>query len=191
MALGEQFPSVLEAAQAGAEWAMAALYKDLQPSVLVYLRTKEPFEAEDVASEVWLDIAAGLRRFEGDEDAFRRWVFTIARRRLIDLRRQAGRRHTTTMSPETLARREPSGDTEAVVIAAMEAEEAMSMIVSLPPDQAEVVLLRLVAGFSAAEIATIMGKRPGTIRVLQHRALARLAKELARRAVTDRPPIPM
>src|SRR6266511_5794041 len=60
----------------------------------------------------------------------------------------------------------------------------ISRIATLPPDQAEVVLLRILGGLSVREVAVITGKRPGTVRVLQHRALRRLAREVRREAVT-------
>src|ERR1043166_1501506 len=94
MAPEARFDSTLSAAQSGAEWALGSLYRRLQPTLLRYLRAQEPGEAEDLASEVWLDIAHGIGRFKGDEPAFRRWAFTIARRRLIDFRRSRARRRT-------------------------------------------------------------------------------------------------
>jgi RNA polymerase sigma-70 factor (ECF subfamily) len=49
----------------------------------------------------------------------------------------------------------------------------------LPPDQAEVVLLRVVAGLSVGEVAAVLGRKPAAVSVLQHRALRRLADRLA------------
>jgi RNA polymerase sigma-70 factor (ECF subfamily) len=49
------------------------------------------------------------------------------------------------------------------------------LVAELPPDQAEVVALRVVGGLEVAEVAKIVGKRPGTVRVLAHRGLRRLA----------------
>jgi RNA polymerase sigma-70 factor (ECF subfamily) len=185
MSLGENFSSVLEAARIGAQWAVSKLYEDLQPRVLGYLRSREPNEAEDLASEAWIDVAQGLSRFQGDEADFRRFVFTIARRRLIDHRRRVSTRRTDPVPAELLTDLPTSRDVESDVFANMSAEEAVATITSsLPADQAEVVLLRVLGGFSASEVAEIMGKRPGTVRVLQHRALARLAEAIAQDAVT-------
>jgi len=184
MSVGLQFESVLIAAQTGAEWAVAVLYRELHPAVLRYLHGQEPREAEDIESETWLDVARGLTRFRGQEADFRRWVFAIARRRLIDFRRQAGRRRTEPAPTDAIAERMPPGDAEAEAMEGMSTQDALAWIAGLPHDQAEVLLLRVVAGFSAQEVATIMGKRPGTVRVLQHRALARLAKDLTREPVT-------
>jgi len=182
--LGDQFEDALEAARRGSDWALGALYRDLQPKVLRYLRAQEPREAEDLASEAWLDVASALHRFRGGEDDFRRWVFTIARRRLLDFRRQRGRRRTDPAPVETLASRLPSGDVEAEAMANLSAEGAIACIAALPPAQAEVLLLRVLGGLSVKEVADIIGKRPGTVRVIQHRALARLAVELSREVVT-------
>jgi RNA polymerase sigma-70 factor (ECF subfamily) len=184
MSQAERFETTLAAAQAGAEWALAELYRDLHPRVLRYLRAQEPSEAEDLASEVWLDVARGLGRFEGEEQAFRAWAFTIARRRLVDLRRQRARRPAVPTSVERLIEGGGMGDVEEEAMTGLTTGAAIARIATLPPDQAEVVLLRVLAGLTVREVAGIMGKRPGTVRVLQHRALKRLAREVRREVVT-------
>jgi RNA polymerase sigma-70 factor (ECF subfamily) len=184
MELGDQFTSVLEAARTGAAWALGALYQSLNPAVLGYLRARDPSEAEDLASETWLGVAEGLAGFRGAEDDFRRWVFTIARRRLIDHRRRAGRRATTPVPVETLEGRLVTGDAEGEAMVEVSTRAALALIRTLPPDQAEVILLRVLGGFDSSEVGAIMGKRPGTVRVLQHRGLVRLAAALSREAVT-------
>lgn len=180
----DDFDSALAAAKDGAEWALACLYRHLHPRVLRYLRTREPRHAEDLASEVWLDVAAGLARFEGGQIAFRAWVFTIARRRLVDLRRMESRRATVPVPHEHLIGHAERGNAEEEAMAVLGTEAALLRIASLPPDQGEVVLLRVLAELPVREVAAIMGKRPGTIRVLQHRALSRLAQTIEREAVT-------
>jgi RNA polymerase sigma-70 factor, ECF subfamily len=185
VALGPPFQSVLSAAQTGAEWAVGALYRDLHPALLRYLRANEASEAEDLASEVWLDVAGGLTRFEGDESAFRSWLFTIARRRLIDLRRRRARRRTDLVPLERLSERADPIDPLAIV----ESEGALACLAALPAEQAEVVLLRVVAELDSNEVAAVMGKKPGTIRVIQKRALERLAdlvRDESRTRVTRR-----
>src|SRR5438046_2719647 len=74
VALDSGFDAVLAAARTGAPWALAELYRDLHPAVLRYLKSQEPTEGEDIASEVWIDVAGALGRFEGHEPDFRRWV---------------------------------------------------------------------------------------------------------------------
>jgi RNA polymerase sigma-70 factor (ECF subfamily) len=187
MTIGEEFEAVLAAARTGAEWAVAALYRDLHPAVLRYLRAQDRFEAEDLDSQTWLDVAGGLHGFRGDETGFRRWVFAIARRRLIDHRRRAARRPVGSATADSLAEHLAGGDVEAEAMTAISTEAALAFIGALPPDQAEVVLLRVVGGFSSKEVAKIMGKTAGTVRVLQHRALVALSKKLGLEPVTKRP----
>lgn len=185
MALGAEFDDVLAAAQTGAEWALTALYRDLHPRLIRYLRGQESGIAEDLASEVWIDMASGLPGFKGGEASFRRLLFTIARRRLIDFRRTAEHRHTSPEPLEVFMDRPIPGDPESEILAQEATEAALARIASLPGDQAEVVLLRVVAGLDLDEVAAIMGKRPGTVRVLQHRALKRLAEQISREVVTE------
>lgn len=170
----QRFEAVLAASQAGEEWALAALYRSLQPALLAYLRTRRPGDAEDLAAETWIAAARALRRFRGGEDDFRRWIFTIAHRRLLDLQRADRRR------PPTVRAANPDSDpaapaAETEALDALAAREALERIASLPPAEAEVVLLRVVAGLSAADVGAITGRSPGAVRVLQHRALRRLA----------------
>jgi RNA polymerase sigma-70 factor, ECF subfamily len=132
-----------------------------------------------------LGIGRGLARFEGDEAAFKGWAFTIARRRVIDVRRRRGRRQTDPTAAKDLVAIAGNDDAEATALDALSADDVRRRIVELlPPDQAEVVLLRVVGGLDAAQVADVLGKRPGTVRVLQHRALRRLAKVWAVRGVT-------
>jgi RNA polymerase sigma-70 factor, ECF subfamily len=175
MPLRPNFPSVLAAAKTGAEWAIAVLYRELQPKLLRYLRGHSPADAEDVASEVWIAAGRALSRFEGDEDDFHRWLFTIARRRVIDHRRSA-QRHGHVVPLERIPEMPSVGDPPLDPGAG---DQLLAHLAALPPDQAEVVLLRVVADLSVADVAAIMGKKPGTVRVLQHRALERLAERLA------------
>jgi RNA polymerase sigma-70 factor, ECF subfamily len=175
------FPGILERARAGEERAVAELWRDTHPRLLRYLRVAVGDDAAaDVASEVWIEIAGGLVRFSGGAAAFRSWVFTIARRRAIDEGRRA-RRRPAELDPDVLAAETPRA--EARERAALRA--ALGMIAALPPDQAEVVALRVVAGLDAGEVGRIVGKRPGAVRVLHHRGLRRLRAELAARGVTN------
>src|SRR6266545_5138463 len=88
----ERFSSLLEAAREGSEAAWLELYNGLAPVVLGYLRANSSPDPEDVLSEVFLQVARDIPRFEGDERGFRSWVFTIAHHRLIDARRADARR---------------------------------------------------------------------------------------------------
>ncbi|MGZ4149920.1 MAG: RNA polymerase sigma factor [Actinomycetota bacterium] len=180
----DDFAAVLEAACRGNPDALTTLYRWIHPRILRYLRARDPAGAEDVASEVWLDVAAGLRTFGGDEAGFRAWSFTIARRRLVDARRRAAARPQVPLDDPAIGSRAPRGDVEREALDELGTEEAIALVRRLPEEQADVVMLRIVGGFSVDEVAAIVGKRPGTVRVIQHRALKRLAREAQQRGVT-------
>jgi RNA polymerase sigma-70 factor (ECF subfamily) len=179
------FDAVLVAARAGDEWAVGVLYRDLHPRLARYLRVRAAHVAEDLEAEVWLAIAERLHRFEGDDVAFRAWAFSIARRRLADHRRQAARRRTDAAPVGVIDRASVLADPERIVLDELAGDEAAAFVMrTLPADQAEVVLLRVVAGLEVEQVAALLGKRPGTIRVMQHRGLRRLERVLAGKRVT-------
>ncbi len=185
MTIGPDFDGVLTAARAGEDWAFSLLYRDVNPSLLRYLGAQAPGAAEDLASDTWLAVAGHLGSFVGGERAFRGWFFTIARHRLVQHWRDNGRRPVVVAAPESFVERAGSEDTEAAVLALVSAQEAAAVIASaLTPDQAEIVLLRILAGLDVEQVAEILNKRPGTIRVLQHRALRRLAQTFSIESLT-------
>ena len=178
------FEGILAAARLGEQWAIAAIWRDVHPRLLRYLRVAVPGGAEDAASDIWLDVAAGLGRFSGDRHAFLRWTFTICRRCVIDAGRRDGRRRTDAVPHELFEARSRAGDGGIEARVALDA--ALGHLARLPRDQAEVILLRVVIGLDADSVGEILGKRPGNVRVLQHRGLERLAAELKReRSVTN------
>jgi RNA polymerase sigma-70 factor (ECF subfamily) len=67
---------------------------------------------------------------------------------------------------------------------AASAATILSAVAALPEDQAEIIVLRVVAGLGAPEVAQIVGKTPGAVRVAAHRGLRRLAAVLDQRGVT-------
>ena len=180
MALGEQFADVLNAARTGAPWALEALYREFHPPVLAFLRARAPAEAEDLASDVFVAVAEGLHRFDGDEDGFRSWLFTITYRQVGQMRRRMGRRRTDPFPADEVGERVPPGDAESDAMAAISTQQALDLIATLPPAQGEVLLLRVVADLPVDEVARIVGKRPTAVRALQHRAVVGLARRVAR-----------
>ena len=173
------FPCVLTGAKKGEGWAVEALFTDLQPRVLRFLRS-----TDDLAGDVWLAMAKGLNRFEGDLAGFRAWVFSIARRRLADHRRTAARRATHAVDPQDDALRTPDAggaaaelDVADVVAGQLSAQAAVDLIHAvLPPDQAEVLLLRIIGDLDVPHVADVMQRTPNWVRVNQFRALRRLAE---------------
>ncbi|UDY35128.1 RNA polymerase sigma factor [Dermatobacter hominis] len=180
MTADEAFETLLTAVQRGDEAAAAALYRRVQPRLVRYLRFEEPQAADDIAADVWVAIAAKIGDFEGGEDGFRAWAFTIARRRVIDHRRRGMRRRTSSASPESFVDRADHTD-GSDPSSSLDSQDAVDRIVALlPPVQAEVVLLRVVADLDAETVARMLGRSANWVRVTQHRALKKLAEQLRR-----------
>jgi RNA polymerase sigma-70 factor, ECF subfamily len=180
--IGPEFPEVLGAAARGDEEAFGRLWHDLQPRLLRYFAVVSSTAAEDLASETWLGVVRGLQRFRGNEPAFRAWVFTIARHEVLDWRRRAARRPAEHQPVGDLAERAAPDDPAAAAVEGFSTRAALAVVATLPPDQAEAVVLRVVAGLEVDRVAAIMDKRPGTVRVLTHRGLRRLAERLGAEA---------
>ena len=175
----ESFDALVSRAAAGDPAALEALYRDLAPAVLGYLRGHGAREPEDLTGEVFLGVVRGLPRFRGDADDLRSWVFTIAHRRLLDERRRAARRPLSLLEPEQLrAVPEPGGDAEEEAIGRLQDRWALEALDALTPDQRDVVLLRFIADLSVRETARILGKNEGAVKTLTRRALARLQEHV-------------
>jgi RNA polymerase sigma-70 factor (ECF subfamily) len=171
--MDDELDRALSAAQDGEEAGFVVLWRALHPAVLRYLRVVVGDSAEDAASETWLQVARDLHGFSGGIGEFRGWLFRIARHRGIDELRRAGRRREAPAETVHIGGHAPDP--------AAQAEEgrattwALSLIATLPADQAEAVTLRVVAGLDVATTAKVLGKRSGAVRIATMRGLRRLA----------------
>jgi RNA polymerase sigma-70 factor (ECF subfamily) len=165
-------------AQQGDEAAFALAYRIVQPGLLGYVRGIVGDDAEDVASDAWLEIARDLGRFRGDGAGFRGWTATIARHRALDhLRRQRVRPRPATLEQDVLELPGPHS-THDQALESLSTEYALDLVRGLPREQAEAVLLRVVVGLDGPAAARVLGKRPGAVRTAAYRGLKRLAREL-------------
>ncbi len=178
------FDGVLRAARAGADWAWRELYEDVAPSLARYARASGVDDPENLVGDVFLSAVAALDRFQGDRRAFRAWMFALARNRLIDGHRRLLRRRTEPLPPTALAEVGPRGDAEQEAMHALAEERALAAMASLTPDQRQVLILRILADLSIEEVALVLGKRPGAVKALQARALARLRHKISIGAVS-------
>ncbi|MFF0791942.1 RNA polymerase sigma factor [Streptomyces spiralis] len=175
-------------AQEGDESAFAVAYRIVQPGLLGFLRGIVGDDAEDVASEAWLEIARDLGRFKGDGAGFRGWTATIARHRALDhLRRRRVRPRSTALEQDVLELPGPQNTYEQA-LESLSTERALELVRSLPRDQAEAVLLRVVAGLDGPSAARVLGKRAGAVRTSAYRRLRRLATLMGAPAATKGDP---
>jgi len=176
MPIGARFPKVLLAARQGDDGAWAELYRDLGPGLLRFLKGQGASDPEDCLGDCLLEVVRNLQLFDGDEDAFRAWVFTISRRRLVDAWRRASRRPRIVgdeLDGVDRHHHHPGADGSIMQRAAV-----AEILACLTPDQRSVLLLRVLHRFSIQETATIVGKGEGAVKLLHHRAIRRLRRAL-------------
>ncbi len=171
------FGGSLRAAKQGDEDAFASIWMEFQPGLLRYLFVKAAPVAEDLAADTWVRVLRALPTFEGDENGFRAWLYTTARNRLIDWFR-GDKKRLQFIEHSKLALMPASNNVESEVAENSATDAALALIAKLPPDQAEAVMLRIVAGLDASSVALIMDRSPGAVRVLCHRGLRRLESML-------------
>jgi RNA polymerase sigma-70 factor (ECF subfamily) len=175
---GDQSPdsSDLVLARNGDRAAFGRLFEAVRPQLRGYLRALcAPDEVDDVVSDVALRAFGSINRFDGDDAKFRSWIFTIAHHRAVDMRRKLRRSEPLTASHTA---RMPGGNAESDAMSRLGAVEIHKVLRILSPLQRQVLMLRVVADLSVEETAAIVGKRPETVRVLQHRALKSVRKRI-------------
>jgi RNA polymerase sigma-70 factor (ECF subfamily) len=164
----------------GDEDAFRVVYRALQPGLVRYLTVLVgTTDAEDVAAEAWAQAFRDLDRFSGDADGFRGWVTRIARNRALDLLRARARRPVVDSDVTDLADPPAAAAAEAEAVVLVSTQEALRLIATLPPDQAEAVLLRAVVGLDAPTAARVLGKRAGAVRTAAYRGLATLRRRIS------------
>ena len=184
--VGDDFARVLADAQGGSEDQFAVLWRDANPALLRYLRVLAPDSAEDIAAETWVHVVRGLTRFIGDEGAWRAWLFTTARRRLLDQARLRQRHPAEPLDEVSPAELPRTADTAQIALDNLATEAALALLTQLPPLQAEVIMLRVVAGMDTDAVADLLGKTPGNVRVMAHRGLRRLETLIGPAGVASR-----
>jgi RNA polymerase sigma-70 factor (ECF subfamily) len=163
------------AAREGQAWALTEIWQRHAPAVTGYLRGRGATEPEDMTSEVFLAVFERLNGFHGDDVALRAFVFTVAHHKMVDdLRRRGRRGESAAYDPAADPRVEASA--EAMALDAIGDQRVEELLATLSSDQREVVLLRIVADLSLEQTATVLGKRVGAVKALQHRALASLRR---------------
>ncbi len=173
-----QTDDLVRRARRGDGESLGCLFDRFYRPVFRYLlgRTGDRVLAEDMASEVFVEVAGRIRSFRGDGSRFPAWLFAIARHDLADHRRARTRRQVEPVEqvPEVGEVDDPAD----VAVRHLEAEDALRSLAGLTEAQREVILLRFAADLPVAEVAAILGKPVGAVKSMQHRALAQLRHQL-------------
>jgi len=172
--------------------AFEALYRKYVAQVYNFAlyELRDPHAAEDLTAQVFLRALAGLPHFreqtDGPDSSFRIWLFQIARNALSNERRRV-RRHPA--SPIELALEYPAADdVQAAVAIRIEMERVWDAIERLPAERRRALVLRFVNELSTREISDVLGRSEGATRVLIHRSLQSVARQLGRREQATQKP---
>lgn len=169
--------TLLEGAKAGDAEAWNRIVTEYGPRIRGYARARGAPDPEDVTQDVFVAAASRIGDFEGDGSAFRSWLFAIAYRQIANRHRAAAKQAAPL--PETLV--DPAVSPEDAVVGRFEATEAVAALDVLSDLERDVVLMRVVGELDSRAVAEAVGKRPGNVRVIQSRAMAKLRAELERR----------
>ncbi len=138
----------------------------------VYYRVRDDAEAEDLTSDVFMRALKAMPRYE-PRQAFLAWLYRIARNAVIDRARRGNRQ----VSFED-ALDHPGADRivepDVELLSHADSDTLRGALAKLTPLQQEVIVLRFLEGYSTHEVARMVGKREGTIRGIQFRAIGAL-----------------
>lgn len=169
--------SLVERARDGDEAAWVGIVTEIGPKLRGYARAKGAPDPDDVMQDVLLAAASRLGDFVGDESAFRSWIFAIAYRQIANRHRVAGREDSEL--PRVLVDQGPGPEAEAIL--GDTGSDALAALDVLDETERDIVLMRVIGEMDSAEVGAAVGKKPGTVRVIQHRALEKVRAELVRR----------
>jgi RNA polymerase sigma-70 factor (ECF subfamily) len=169
---------IVDAARAGDQAALSELYTLYFPRVYRYIlaRTGNTYDAEDLAEEVFMKVLEAIDRFQWREAPFSAWLFRIAHNALISQRRKDGVRGRSGPLSDGIALDSQSPDD--MVANRLALNEIMDAAQNLPEAQRQVITLRFAAGLSVAETARAMNKGEGNVKVIQHKAIAKLRETI-------------
>lgn len=170
-------PTLLEQMRRGNRAALATVYDTYSPAIYRYLyrRTNNQRLAEDLTGVVFLKVLEAIRKQQAWTDTFVGWLYRIAHNAVVDHYRSAGRRQEEELA-ESLESQgiAPDGAAERAV-RALQIQNALN---TLTDDQAQVIVLRFGEGLSHQEVAVILNKSEGAVKLLQHRAVHALRRLL-------------
>lgn len=180
---GDELDRAVTAATQGDRSALSDVLESVRPMVVRYCRARvgggerHSLSADDVAQEVCMAVMTALPRYQDQGRPFMAFVYGIAAHKVADAHRAAGRNKSEPVEelPEQMA---TGGGPEQRAIDSDAGRRMNALLTKLPEKQREVLVLRVVVGLSAEETAAAIGSTAGAVRVAQHRALAKLKKEI-------------
>jgi RNA polymerase sigma-70 factor (ECF subfamily) len=176
--IGDADLAAVRAAQADGA-AFATLYRRYVDRVYGYAfyQLGDHHDAEDATERIFLAAFRALPDFNDQGSSFRAWLFRIAHNTIANAHRSRARKRTERL-PDDFERAAPDADPAGQVALADELREIRRVVAQMPDDRRQVILLRFVDDLSTNEIAQVLDRSPGAVRVLLHRSLRELAARL-------------
>lgn len=182
---GEELNSAVAAAAQGDRSALAQVLASIRPLVVRYCRARVgaaergQLSADDVAQEVCLAVMTALPRYQDQGRPFMAFVYGIAAHKVADAHRNAARNKSDPVAevPDVVS---ADDSPEERALSSETGRQVNALLQTLPEKHREILVLRLVVGLSAEETAAAVGSTAGAVRVAQHRALAKLKKEVTK-----------
>ncbi|MBP7960717.1 MAG: sigma-70 family RNA polymerase sigma factor [Caldilineaceae bacterium] len=170
---------LLERARVFDEAALGEIYDRYEERIFAYIyrRIGDPTLAEDLTAQVFLKMLEAIRKEKAWNSSFSGWLYRIAHNLVIDQYRKRGR--ATYMSiddaPDLVTKEEGPAQTAE---RQFDADNLRKAIDRLTEEQASVISLRFLEGYSITEVATLLEKTEGAIKALQYRAVSNLRRLL-------------
>jgi len=137
----------------------------------IYYRVGNEQDAEDLTQQVFLKAWQAIPRYKKKASPFVAWLMTISHNLVVDSYRT--RKDTAYLEAEVLADG-PASSPERAAEASFEQQRLRRAILKLGSDEQQVIILRFIEGFEFSEIASVLKKKEGNVRVILHRALVKL-----------------
>jgi len=171
--------ALVERAAAKDPDAIAKLYDIYAPKIqsFIYHRTSDPFVTEDLTGQVFLQMLEAMRGGKGWRTSFSGWIYRIAHNLVVDYyRKRSQATYTSIDDAPTLSNGE--SDPYQTAAAKLENDALLRAINKLTEEQAQVITLRFLEGYSISEVAEILNKTEGAVKALQFRGMASLRRIL-------------
>ena len=181
----DELDTAVAAAAQGDRTALALVLENIRPMVVRYCRgrvgaaERGHLSADDVAQEVCLAVVTALPRYQDQGRPSMAFVYGIAAHKVADAHRSSARNKSEPVSevPDVIAL---DDGPEQRALDSESSRQMHELLGTLPEKHREILILRLVVGMSAEETAVAVGSTAGAVRVAQHRAIAKLKKEVTK-----------
>ena len=161
------------------EAALGELYNRYEGKIYTYIyrRTSNQALAEDLTAQVFLKMLEAIRNRKAWNSSFSGWIYRIAHNLIVDFYRRRDRQQQVSIDDTFELKADGDSPVEAAE-KSLESDRLKAAIRRLTEEQAEVISLRFLEGYSINEVATMMNKTEGAIKALQYRAVATLRQLL-------------